>query len=527
MITSSPADGQTVPAFSAVARVTSKKNEKENSFRKYWSVMLYFDGKDKWRLDPNGLSPQDRLPRATGIAIRSTLRSDFFIRDEGRRVLYQFLSRPLTPNVFYHEFDTGPAAPRIPEASGFEDWTIYDAANPCSKSPNMECQRIGTEKVGGYSCAAWRLKWEDRLHRTRSTRTIWLDVKTGITMKSELSEIRSKGRGTSEYKSIVELKDLRIGQQDASLFELKGDDGRQVVAEYDSDDLTSPESSYVFRKAVKEVLVDVAVRDKSGSLISGLSKEDVRIFEDDKERPLAGFWFDEHPLAVALVLDSSSSMASSVHEMQKTAAEVLSRLKPDDEVALLVFEGFVRGIVDLTKDRQAIANALAEVKTVGGTDILNALFISTIYLQNKAPDRRRVIVLVSDNLAPSVTFTRLGSIRTQAELIDTALQNETAIYNLRTDSGGGKSPDLISMERITQATGGMMMSTSKARTMLDDVVSELRKRYVVSFVPARSKPDGRLHTIEITLSDGFGVSEKDYTVHHRSGYRTPQLASTH
>jgi VWFA-related protein len=524
MIASSIAIAQVPPPFSAVAHITTESNDYSQT-RQFSDVMLFFDGKDKWRLDPNRVPQRStaRLDTPFGL-IRPIVTTDVFIRDQGRHVLYRFLSRPLTTEVFYHEFDVGVTSPKVVEAAGLDDWTIYDTTNPCAGSPTTECRKKGSAKVRGSPCTVWILTWEDQAHRTKSKRTIWLDNQTGITLRSELSEVRLRelGKGASKYKVTTELNDVRIGEQDPSLFELIGKGGLRIL----QDSRPDPTSPYVFRTLAKEVLTDAAVRDKRGYLVTGLTKQDFHVFEDGSERALAGFWFDEHPIAVALVVDSSSSMQSSIRELQSTSVEVLSRLKAEDQVALIVFEEFVNKLVELTTDRQAIANALGEVKAAGGTDVVNALFIATLYLRKNAPDRRRVIILISDNLAPSVTFTRIGSLRSETELIDTALQNETAIYSLRVDSGGGKWPGIVSMEEVTRSTGGMMMNASQARKMLDEVVSELRKRYVLSFIPGRSQPDGRLHTIEVTLSERFGVSEKDYTVHHRTGYRTPQVERT-
>lgn len=279
----------------------------------------------------------------------------------------------------------------------------------------------------------------------------------------------------------------------------------------------SGDGVYTFRTAAQEVLVDAAVRDNRKRLMSDLQKKDFRILEDGVEQPIVGFWYDQLPIAVALVVDTSSSMRKNVEEMQKTAAQVLSGLKPQDKVALFSFGWEAQKLVDLTTDRSAVAQALGKVKTGDSTDIVNALFVSTLYLKRNAPDMRRVVILVSDNKA--LPFTVLGNsdVKSEGDLIDVAIQCETAIYSLRIPNRESRYRSSIAMDKVSEQTGGEMISSVSAERMLDEVIQSLRKRYVVSFKPAQKGAEGRMHTIELQLADEFG-KRKGGSIHYRKGY---------
>lgn len=533
---------QKAPAFSAALRMEIQDSDVRTPPLEL-QFNLFFDGNNRWRLSP-GQDRQSQLRSLeTGAAVPSSA-GDIFIRDEARHVLYRFLSRPLTPEVLYHEFDAGPLAPRSPEAFGLDDWTLYNPQSPCAGLLGVSCRRAGVRRIGRYACDVWEMRWRDGVHGTSSLRTIWIDRATGITIRSRLIEQPlAPDSAPRQYRATAELSDIRIEPQVASLFELRTKDGVPIMEGSRERAGDSAGSGYIFRAAAKEVLVDVSVRDGRGRPITRLSRSDFRIFEDGAERPLAGFWFDEHPLAIALVVDKSGSMLRNLQEMQQTAEEVLSRLKPVDEVAFFSFDDDVSNVVELTTDRGQISRALGEVTAGGGTDIVNALLAACVYLRNKAPDKRRVVILVSDNLAPPFTVNEAGVMRDEMELIDTALQNEVVIYNLhvsRVDRskvamtslvrrGALKglrqewAGDPVAMERITETTGGAMMKAPRARRMLDEVVSELRRKYVISFVPARPHVDGRMRTIEVRLGNRWNAMT--YTVHHRTGYRTPQVAA--
>src|ERR1700676_3970125 len=60
----------------------------------------------------------------------------------------------------------------------------------------------------------------------------------------------------------------------------------QVVSQQSTEAPPPPPSIQV---NVNRVLVPVVVRDKRGRSVAGLTKEDFRVFDDDKPRELSGF----------------------------------------------------------------------------------------------------------------------------------------------------------------------------------------------------------------------------------------------
>jgi hypothetical protein len=98
--------------------------------------------------------------------------------------------------------------------------------------------------------------------------------------------------------------------------------------------------------------VDALVRDRSGRPINNLTAADFRVFEDGVERPIQTFSRDEFPLAVALVIDRSGSVAPFMSRIQTAAYSALQQLKAGDSVALFAFAGDVQMLEPLTTDRQ-------------------------------------------------------------------------------------------------------------------------------------------------------------------------------
>ncbi len=274
---------------------------------------------------------------------------------------------------------------------------------------------------------------------------------------------------------------------------------------------------------VKMVLVDAVVRDRTGRMMDNLTRDDFRVYEDGVPQLIASFSRDQLPLAVALVVDKSGSVAPYIDELRRIANRALQQLKPGDKVALFSFANHVERVVDLTTDRQRISDGIARIRAGGATDIIDAIFDATTYLAKVAPDHRRAIILVSDN-QPTV--------RPQAsegEAIRMAMETETVLYSLRTSGEptplGMRLPNIMmgmgSVHKVAQETGGEVIDVASVGMLdaaLNMVVTRLRLRYAIGYYPTSQAQGGAFHSIEVRLIERLGRPGSDYSIHARRGY---------
>lgn len=277
-----------------------------------------------------------------------------------------------------------------------------------------------------------------------------------------------------------------------------------------------------FRVKVQMVLVDAVVKDAAGRLIDNLTQDDFRVYEDGVLQQLQSFSIDELPLAVAIVVDRSGSVAPYISELRRIATRTLQQLKPADQVALFSFAGTVDRLEDLTTDRQRIADGISRIQAGGGTNILDALFQAASYLGKAAPDRRHAVILVSDNQST------VSSRASEGEVIREAMETDTVLYSIETRGASNplaiNLPELIfggdQVERIAKETGGELLKASRVSsldTVLGSVIARLRKRYSLGYYPPAAS-GGAFHAIQVRLDEKHGRPGKDYFVHARKGY---------
>ena len=151
----------------------------------------------------------------------------------------------------------------------------------------------------------------------------------------------------------------------------------------------------------RSALITVSVTDSSGQSVSGLTAADFA---------LSGSWGgagavitdvqsvtdDNLPLALVLVIDTSSSMAGVPLALTKAAARrFIESLSDRDSVALVAFNDDPIVIQDYTTDRALLLSQLDNLPFGGQTSLYDGGAIG-VEVAARAPYPRRAVVLLSD-----------------------------------------------------------------------------------------------------------------------------------
>ena len=155
------------------------------------------------------------------------------------------------------------------------------------------------------------------------------------------------------------------------------------------------------RSEIPKIKVDVALVTTEvtvlGAAALDLRAEDFIIYDNGVAQQVSHFSRDKLPLAVALLIDRSSSIRPYLPLLQKAAVSALGRLKAEDPVALFAFDDDLLKLSDLTADRNRIAGIIGKLTIGNGTNMYDAISNVAGYLRGEAPHHRRAIILISDN----------------------------------------------------------------------------------------------------------------------------------
>src|SRR5438270_12751389 len=130
-------------------------------------------------------------------------------------------------------------------------------------------------------------------------------------------------------------------------------------------------SGAVIKKESKLVLVDAVVTDKKGNYVRDLSGKDFKIYEDNKEQPVASFTVGSDIAVQAkgqkhyliLFFDNSSMAAPDQIQARGAAAKfVQGNAGPDRMMAVVDFGGKLRIVQNFTANADALTAAVKGIK---------------------------------------------------------------------------------------------------------------------------------------------------------------------
>ena len=155
--------------------------------------------------------------------------------------------------------------------------------------------------------------------------------------------------------------------------------------------------AFRFRTGIELVNVTATVTDQNGRFVSGLRKEDFRVYQDDQEQEITHFNAERVPVSVGIVLDTSGSMAGDKMAAARMALNrfLLDLLGPEDEVFLYRFDSNPELVHEWTTDRGRVSAALNRIQPRGGTAMYDAL-AEAIPLVQAGKHRKKALVIISD-----------------------------------------------------------------------------------------------------------------------------------
>lgn len=264
------------------------------------------------------------------------------------------------------------------------------------------------------------------------------------------------------------------------------------------------------------ILVPVSVNDPLNRPVSGLDKENFRVFEDKIEQPIASFAMDDEPIAVGLVFDTSGSMGEKLQRSRMAAREFFRLGSPDDEYCLVEFDNQPHLRVKLTSDSGAIEQQLLFSKSHGSTALLDAILLALQELHHSKKNKKALLI-ISDGGDNHSRYT-------PKEVNRVIVESDVLIYSIGV-FGGGSTPEEAGgpglLSNISERTGGRMFPADPVElpNIARMIGIELRNRYVIGYSPQNQVRDGKYHRIEVRLVPPRGLPK--LTAHWRTGYNAP------
>lgn len=243
----------------------------------------------------------------------------------------------------------------------------------------------------------------------------------------------------------------------------------------------------------------VAVTDKAGDLVRGLTQDDFEVIESGKKQEITKFELVENlPLTVGILLDTSGSMRASLVQAQEAAAGFLRGvMTPRDRSFAVSFASRPRLNMPPTDDVEAVARSFEELQAVGDTALHDALVHSLYYFRGIKGQRALVLLSDGDDNASYIAYN---------DALEYARRSGVAIYAIGYNLPGvGGLRNKLS--ELSETSGGRAFFTSKPEELpaiYAQIERELRSRYLVAYNSnqAGGKP-GVFREVEVKVKRGL------------------------
>ena len=276
------------------------------------------------------------------------------------------------------------------------------------------------------------------------------------------------------------------------------------------------------------------VKDKHGTLIPNLTKDDFTIAEDGNPQTIKYFTAETNlPLTIGMMIDSSGSQRNVIDMEKEVGGAFLRQILTDkDEAFVISFDITVDLLQDFTRDAHRLQAALNKAKvnvdyTSGGipgmgggpvpqhnspgTLLYDAVYLSSHDMLSKEVGRKAMILLTDGQDE--------GSRLKIQDAIEAAQKADAIVYVLlcadRGFYGGFGYSGESDMRKLTEQTGGRVINVGnkfdKLRDAFDQIAAELRSQYNIGYTPTNIKRDGSYRKLEIK-------NKQNYKIQARAGY---------
>lgn len=276
------------------------------------------------------------------------------------------------------------------------------------------------------------------------------------------------------------------------------------------------------------VTIPVSVYERSGVYVSGLRRNDFKIFEDGVEQEIAYFGLSEKPFTVILLIDVSPSTTYKIEEIRAAATAFVDQLKIQDNVMVISFDQSVNVLTETTNDRMKIYKAIGRAGFGGGTSLYEAVDFSLRKRLNKIEGRKAIVLFTDgvDTTSRGDTYDSTLRDASESDSVIFPIYYNTYLANRGIGQGGAMQvPPILGLpqgggmqgmssadyargrtylEALAALTGGKMFrpdSTPGGLTAaFEGIAEELRNQYSVGYYPQDEGEKGQRKQIKVRVN---------------------------
>jgi Ca-activated chloride channel family protein len=267
----------------------------------------------------------------------------------------------------------------------------------------------------------------------------------------------------------------------------------------------------VFRVGVETVFLKVSVTDPLNRYVTGLEKENFKVFEDKVEQSIAHFSQEAAPVSVGIIFDVSGSMKdnNNIQKAKNAIVRFLESGNPQDEYALITFNERTSLVQNFTNQSSTVRSEIAFRQAGGRTALYDAVYMGLNQIKAGKNDKK-ALILITDGEDNSSRYSI-------SEVREFAKESDVQIYAVGEQGMLGYGRSLI--QGVVSLTGGRAFFPNNFNELdyyIDLIHAELRHQYLLGYNPTNKTHDGKWRKIQVKLDPPEGLPK--LSVHAKEGY---------
>jgi len=252
--------------------------------------------------------------------------------------------------------------------------------------------------------------------------------------------------------------------------------------------------------------VPVTVTDPGGAYVTGLRKDDFRLYLDGQPQPIEFFRPDLNaPASIGILVDTSGSMQPKIPQARAAIAEFLRNLNDKDDVFLYAFSSRPFMLQPFTTNHELVERRLALLHAYGQTALFDTIMQGLSMVERGRFDKRAILLITDgmDNTSSSTVNDVIAEARKLGVLVYTiGIGNPNAtsgitvmvgpfVYGGDEDVVDAKTLNILSTESGARSYIIREVGDGAAlRNACETISRELREQYTLGFVPPGCRSGG-------------------------------------
>jgi len=272
------------------------------------------------------------------------------------------------------------------------------------------------------------------------------------------------------------------------------------------------------------VLVNAAISDSKGRMVTGLQQENFRIWEDKVEQKVEYFSSEDTPMSIGLIFDATGSMADKISTARDAATSFLSVGNPDDEYFLVTFSQHATLVEPFTTEISRLQNHMLFTSAKGLTPLFDAVYLGLETLK-RAKNKRKALLLITDGEDNHSRYSF-------ADIKEFVKEQDVEIFVIGIVNPSGElapgQSGRATIEDLAQISDGEAFfpeSVDQLEDICNKIGLELRNQYVLGYRSTNTAKDGRWRKVRLKINPPKGISS--LSVHAKNGYYAESLNIKH